>query len=132
MAIQHGRTGVIQIDSVAVAHIKSWSYSESVDEVDVTAMGDTAKSYQAGLRDGTLDIECMWDAADAGQEDILDGLEAGTGITVNIYPTGATTNGEPFYTGTITITSNEVSAGVDDMVTAKFSGRGFLTLGTVS
>lgn len=126
MAIQHGREGVVQISAVAVAHIKSWSYSETVDETDVTVMGDTAKSYQTGLRDGTLDIECLWDASDAGQADILDGLAAGTAITVAIYPTGVTTSGSPFYAGNITITSNEVTSGVDDMVMAKFSGRGFL------
>jgi len=132
MSMQHGREGLIHIATVAVGHLTSWSYSESVDEVDVTAMGDTAKAYQGGLRDGSLDIECFWDAADAGQEDILDGLAAGTEITVNIYPSGVTTSGESYYTGSITITSNEVSSGVGDMVTAKFSGRGFLTLGTVS
>lgn len=132
MAIQHGRDGVIQISTVAVAHLKSWSYSETVEETDTTAMGDTAKSYKAGLRDGTLDIEAMWDAGDAGQEDILDGLAAGTEIVVSIYPSGLTTAGSDYYTGNITITKNEVNGDVDNMVMAKFSGRGFLTLGTVS
>ena len=132
MAMQHGRDGVIEIVSVAVGHIKSWSYSETVDETEVTAMGDTAKAYQGGLRDGTVDIECFWDASDAGQEDILDGLAAGTTVVVNIYPSGVTTTGAEYYTGSILINSNEVTSGVDEMVNAKFSGRGFLALGTVS
>lgn len=132
MSIQHGRNGKIQISSVDVGYVKSWSYSESVDEVDVTAMGDTAKSFQAGLRDGTFECECFWDQADAGQEDIRDGLAAGTAITVNIYPTGVTTTGAPRYTGSITIKSSEVTSDVNDMVNAKFSGRGFLSLGVVS
>jgi hypothetical protein len=132
MAMQHGRAGVVHISSVAVAHVTAWSYSEAVEEVDVTAMGDSAKSYQGGLRDGTVNIECFWDAADAGQEDITDGLAAGTAITVNLYTDGTTDAGSPYYTGSITITSQEISSGVDSMITAKFTGRGFLAYGTVS
>jgi len=132
MAIQHGRYGTIEIVAVAVGHVKSWSYSETVDETEVTAMGDTAKAYLGGLRDGTVEIECLFDQADAGQEDILDGLAAGTTIVVNIYTEGTKVTGDVFYTGSILINSNEVSSSVDGMIVAKFGGRGFLTLGLVT
>ena len=111
----------------------AWSYSETLEEVEITEMGDTAKSYQAGLRDGTVTIECYWDASDGGQEDILDGLAAGTAITVNLYPQGGTpTSGDPQLSGSVTITGNEISSGVDSMITVKFTGRGFLEQGTVT
>ena len=132
MAMQHGREGLVHIAAVAVGHGTAWSYSEVAEEVEVTAMGDTAKSYQAGLRDGTVTIECYWDQADAGQEDILDGLAAGTGITVNLYTEGTTSTGDVYYTGSVTITQQEVTSNVDSMITVKFTGRGFLTLGTVT
>ncbi|RLC36257.1 hypothetical protein DRH27_05495 [Candidatus Falkowbacteria bacterium] len=132
MAALHGRAGVVQIEAVAVGEIKSWSYKENTSDIDVTAMGATGKAFLGGLPDGTFDIECNWDPADAGQEDILDGLSAGTSITVNLYPSGTTTAGADYYTGSITITTSEVSGGVDDAVNSKFSGRGFLVLGTVA
>lgn len=133
MAMQHGREGLVHIVAVAVGHVTAWSYSETAEESETTAMGDTAKSYQAGLRDGTVSIECYWDASDAGQEDILDALAAGTGVVVNLYPEGGTpANPDPYYTGTVTILTNEVSSSVDSMITAKFTGRGFMALGTVT
>ena len=120
------------IAAVPVGEVKSWSYKETASDIDVTAMGATGKAYLGGLPDGTLDIECTWDPADAGQEDIQDGLAAGTGVVVNLYPDGdSTTIGNDFWTGTITITSFETSGGVDAAVDAKFSGRGFLALDQV-
>ena len=133
MAVQHGRSGLVHISAVEVGHVTAWSYSETLEEVEITEMGDTAKSYQAGLRDGTVTIECYWDASDGGQEDILDGLAAGTAITVNLYPQGGTpTSGDPKLSGSVTITGNEISSGVDSMITVKFTGRGFLEQGTVT
>jgi hypothetical protein len=132
MAMQHGREGLVHIASVAVGHVTAWSYSESVDETETTAMGDTAKSYQGGLRDGTVTIECYWDKADGGQEDILDGLAAGTAVTVNLYTEGTTTTGSVYYTGSVVVTQQEVASSVDSMITVKFTGRGFLTLGVTT
>ena len=131
MAALHGRAGVIEIVAVGVGELKSWSYKENTGDVDVTAMAASGKAYVAGLPDGTFECECNWDPADAGQEDILDGLAAGTAIVVNIYPSGATGTGSDYYTGNITITSNEVTTDVDSAITTKFAGRGFLVLGTV-
>ena len=132
MAALHGRSGVIQIVAVGVGELTEWSIKENTTEADVTAMGATTKEYVAGLRDATVDIKCNWDPADAGQEDVRDGLAAGTGIVVNIYPSGGTTTGDDYYTGTITITSSEVSAGVDGAITCSFAGRGGMTLGVVT
>lgn len=132
MAALHGRSGVVQIVSVGVGELTEWSIKSSTPEVDVTAMGASTKTYVAGLQDATVDLKCNWDPSDAGQEDIRDGLAAGTGITVNIYPSGSTTTGADYYTGTITITSSEVSATVDGAITCSFSGRGGMTLGQVA
>ena len=131
MAALHGRAGVIKILAIGVGELKSWSYKENTGDVDVTAMAASGKAYVAGLPDGTFECECNWDPADAGQEDILDGLAAGTSITVNIYPSGGVVQDDWFYSGAITITSNEVTTDVDSAITTKFAGRGFLVLGTV-
>lgn len=131
MSATHGKAGEVEIVAVAVGQVSSWTYGSTADEVDVTAMGDTAKSYLGGLLDGTFDIECFWDGGDAGQEDILDGLAAGTSIAVNLYP-GGNTVALYKYSGDIVITSQEVSSAVDDAVKAKFSGRGQLVLSVIS
>jgi len=132
MAVQKGQSGVIQIVTVGVAHLTSYEFETTVDAVETTAMGDVAKSYVGGLTDGTFSCVCQWDASDAGQEDIRDGLAAGTTITVNVYPTGVTTAGAKYYTGSILITSSKVSASMGDgLVESSFSGNGQLALGTV-
>jgi len=132
MAATHGRSGVIQISAVGVGQLTSWSISETVDEVDATPMAASAKVYLAGLSDGTVSVDCFWDASDAGQEDIRDALAAGSSITVNIYPSGSTSAGAYRYTGTVTITQCEVTGDVGGAITTKFTGRGTMTLGTVS
>jgi len=132
MAALHGRAGAVHIVAVPVGEIISWSYKENTSDIDVTAMGATGKAYLGGLPDGTFDCEANWDPDDAGQEDILDALSAGTGVVVNVYPDGTFVATSDVLTGTITITSYEVTGGVDSAVNAKFSGRGFLVQGTVS
>ena len=123
---------MIHIAAVAAGHVTSWSYNETAEEVEITEMGDTAKSYQAGLRDGTFSFEGYWDASDAGLEDFDDAFAAGTAVAVTIYPTGATTGGVPTISGNITVNSKEISSGVDQMITVKFSGRGFMAEGTAT
>ena len=132
MAALHGRSGVIQIDTVGVGELTEWSISTTTPEVNVTAMGASTAAYVAGLEDASVSISCNWDPSDAGQEDIRDGLAAGTAITVNIYPSGSTTSGADYYTGSVTITTSEVSATVDGAITCSFGGRGGMTLGTVT
>jgi hypothetical protein len=132
MAVQHGRSGLIHIATVAAGHVTSWSYSETAEEVEITEMGDTAKSYQAGLRDGTFNFEGYWDPADAGLEDFDDAFAAGTAVTVTVYPTGVTTAGAPTISGSLTVNNKEINSGVDQMITVKFSGRGFMAEGVVS
>jgi len=132
MAVQHGRSGLVHIASVAAGHITAWSYNETAEEVEITEMGDTAKSYQAGLRDGTFTLEAYWDSADAGLEDFDDAFAAGTGVVVTVYPNGLTTAGAPTITGTLTINNKEISSGVDQMITLKFTSRGFMAEGVVT
>ena len=135
MAVVKGQGGKIQIDTVDAGHLTNWTITSTVDPVETTEMTDTAKSYTGGLEDGTISCTCWWDASDAGQEDILDGLAAGSTITVNIFPSGSTSSGADYYTGDILILSSGVKGDMGaGLVTAEFSGNcvgGPMTLGTV-
>jgi len=131
-AALHGRSGTIDIATVSVGEITAWTIDETVDAVETTAMGQSSKTYAGGLKDASGSISCWWDPDDAGQEDILDGLAAGTGITVNLYPSGVETQGAYYYTGSVIVNGNSVASGVDSVITASFTFRGALTLGTVA
>lgn len=132
MAVVKGQGGVIQIATIAVGHLKSYELEKTVEPVETTAMEDTQKSYIGGLEDGTCSITAFWDSSDAGQEDLRDALDAGTTVTVNIYPSGSTTTGADYYTGDILITSSKVDASKGDgLVGVQFSGMGILEFATV-
>lgn len=133
MSIVKGQGGVIHIGAVAVGHVMSWELENTVEPVDTTAMGDTAKSYIGGLTDGTFSCTVQWDASDVGQEDIDDGITAGTAVVVNLYPSGSTSAGADYYTGSVLITSNKVSGSQGDgLVERSVSGNGAMVLGTVA
>ena len=84
----HGRSGAVTVGATpsAVASVTGFSYEESAEETETTAMGDTAKSYLGGLRDGSGSIDCNWLSSDAGHTALLAGLAAGEEIALNLYP----------------------------------------------
>lgn len=70
---RHGRNAVIMIDTSAVGTLvpsassaakNTWSFDQSVDFVDVTAFGDTAKNSVPGLPNATGSLQGNWDSAD--------------------------------------------------------------------
>jgi len=64
-----GRKGRLYADtSVAanaaatpIANLNSWSINQTTDRTEVTAFGDTTKTYIAGLRDASGDFGGFWD-----------------------------------------------------------------------
>ena len=79
-------------------------------------MGDSARSYKAGLKTNTLTVECYWDEADAPQG-VLDERAS---VDFELYPTGTGT-GETYFSGSGIVTSRSVTASFDGMVEASFS-----------
>jgi hypothetical protein len=127
MANHKGSEGTVHIGTDAIAEIKSYSVNESMNVIDDSNIGDTAKTFQSGSTewDGSCDV--FWDEADTGQI----ALSNGASVTVKFYPEGATT-GDKYYTGTALVTGISRSASVDGMVDASYSlkGTGALTLAT--
>ena len=121
MATTTGSSGIVKLavaqGTVAVVgEVRSYTIETSADTIEDSIMGDTARTYKAGLEASTVSLECYWDDADA-QQLVLDARAA---IDFEIYPTGTGT-GEKYYTGTGTVTSKSITAAFDGMVEASFA-----------
>ena len=81
MATFLGKDGVIQIGSNAVAEVRSFSIDETMDTIEDSAMGDTARTFKAGLKSfsGTADV--FFDDTDTSGQG---GLTVGTSGTINV------------------------------------------------
>ena len=121
MATATGIDGVVKLavngGSVAVVgEVRSFSIETSADTIEDSAMGDTERTYKAGLESSTVSLECYWDGSDA-QQLVLDGR---ADLDFEIYPTGTGT-GEKYYTGGGIVTSKSINTSFDGMVEASFS-----------
>jgi len=121
MATTTGSSGVVKVatsgGSVAVVgEVRSYTFDGTADTIEDSVMGDSARSYKAGLKTNTLTVECYWDEADAPQ-----GLmDERASVDFELYPTGTGT-GETYFSGSGIVTSRSVTASFDGMVEASFS-----------
>tara|TARA_R100000541_G_scaffold12415_2_gene20869 strand:- start:1686 stop:2087 length:402 start_codon:yes stop_codon:yes gene_type:complete len=121
MATFTGSSGVAKIalngGSVAVVgEVRSFSIETSADTIEDSAIGDSARTYKAGLESSTVSLECYWDDTNPAQLD----LDGRADVDFEIYPTGTGT-GEKYYTGGGIVTSKSISTSFDGMVEASFS-----------
>jgi hypothetical protein len=66
MAVYLSNTVVVTLNSVALSdHVTSATLTQSSDEFEITALGDSARKYVSGLQTGTLDLEFLNDFAAA-------------------------------------------------------------------
>lgn len=71
-------------------HVKSLTVTMNVDDVDLTAMGDTSHTHASGLRDDSIDIEFYQDFAASVHASINPLVGSSTGGTIIVKPTSAT------------------------------------------
>ena len=125
-----GKNGRVEFGESAaetqVALVTSWSYEESVDEYEKTAMGDAGKTYFGGIPEGTGSVECWMSMTDIAQVAVFTEMAAGDGATIALFPMGDTPPNLDF-TGTVIVKSITVSADKDGIVTFAFTFRGTLT-----
>lgn len=81
-------------------HIKSCTVNYEYDDVDITAMGATAKAHAAGLRDDSIELEFYQDFASSSVDATLNGIiGSSTGSTVVVQTSGTTVSAtNPSYT----------------------------------
>jgi predicted secreted protein len=127
MATHTGSEGTIKVSTTTVGELRSYSLEQTADTIEDTSLGDTTRTYKAGLKGWSGSASLFFDEADAGQ--LL--LVLGTSIALKVYPEGAS-SGDKYYYGDAIITGSNVSASFDGMVEAEitFTGTGAITLGT--
>ena len=128
MATHLGKEGTVQVGSNAIADIRSFSVDETIDVVEDTSMGDSAKTYLASIKDFSGTIDVLYDETDTNGQTAL---SVGSSVTVNFAPEG-TTSGDVKLTGTAIVTAKSVSSSFDGLVesTISIQGTGGLTTGT--
>ena len=129
MATFSGNDGVVKIGSNAVAEVKSFTLTETIETVEDTAMGDTSRTHKTGLKSWSGNLECHFDDTDTAQTS----LTVGASVTLNLQPEGDTT-GDFLLTGTATVTEVTHTNTIDNIIerTFSFAGNGDLTQTTVA
>jgi len=123
-----GKDGLVKVGSNTVAEVRSWSL-DSADVIEKSTMGDSYRSYHAGMQSATASIECYWLETDTnGQVALAPASE----VTLVLYPEGAS-SGDTYYSGTAIVTSKNITGSFDGMVEASISASfsGGITTATV-
>lgn len=127
MSCFHGKSGALSLDTQNIAMLTSWTLTESVDTVECTAMGDTTKTFKAGIKGFEGSCEMVWsDDTDAASKVTTGELSVGTQYAAVFY----VEDSDLSYSANVILTSLEVSASMDDVVraSASFQGTGAITV----
>ena len=94
-------------------HVESVEIDFAYDDVEITAMGATAKAYAPGLRDDKITVNFYQDFALAEVDQTLNSfLGSAAGASLVVKPTaGATSSVNPSYTMTATLYSYQPLSG---------------------
>jgi hypothetical protein len=130
MATFSGSDGVILVGTDQVAEVRSYSIDESMDTLEDTSMGDSARTYKTSLKSFSGSADVFFDDTDTSGQGAL---TVGTSATLNIQMEGNTT-GDHKLSGTVLVTGRTITGSFDGLVEASitFQGTGALTEGTVA
>ena len=130
MAVHKGSEGTVKVGSNTVAEITGFSFDETADTIETTALSNSARSYVADYVTFSGTVDCMWDETDTSGQGAM---SVGSTVTLNLYPEGSTDSGATYYTGSAVITSISRANAMGSVVTASFSfqGANALTSATV-
>lgn len=135
MAIYVWNSARVTIDAVNLSdHVRSVTLAYSAEQIEATAMTDSARVYLGGFKNWTIDCEFNQDHAASNVDATLFPLVGSSTVVVTIRPTTAavsTTN--PEYTGTATLLEYSPFTGtLGEAATAdvSFTSGGTLTRGT--
>ena len=120
MAVFLNNTVGLKINAVDLSdHVTSVTLNYAADELEVTAMGDTAHKFVKGLESGTLTVSFLNDTATTN---VLQTLNAAFGTTVAVKmvqeKTPAVSATNPLYTFDILVNNlTPINGGVGDIGT---------------
>jgi len=119
MAIYLSNTVVVTLNSVALSdHVTSATINRSFDELEVTAMGDTAHKFVKGLEASTITLDFLSDTAAANVNATLQAAW-GTTVTLTLKQTNAATSAtNPLYSTTVLVNNTtDINGAVADIAT---------------
>jgi hypothetical protein len=138
MAFVHGKnTSVLYNGTDLSAYFNEASISQDVETAETTAFGSTAKTYIAGLKDGTMSMSGMFDGSTDAIDAVLTATLGATAADVaTVVPAGLSTAGVSTFSSEVRETSYEISSPVSDVVAANLEvqatggvDRGVLLIG---
>lgn len=117
MAIFLSNGVVVTLNSVALSdHVTSATINRSFDELEVTAMGDSAHKFVKGLEASTVTLNFLSDAAASS---VNATLQAAWGTTVALtlkQTSAATSSTNPLYSTTILVNNTQdINGAVGDV-----------------
>jgi hypothetical protein len=119
MAIYLSNNVVVTLNSVALSdHVTSAQINRSFDELEVTAMGDTAHKFVKGLEASTITLDFLSDTAAANVNATLQAAW-GTTVTLTLKQTNAATSAtNPLYSTTVLVNNTtDINGAVADIAT---------------
>jgi hypothetical protein len=117
MAIFLNNTAVVTFNSVDLsAYVTAVTINQAFDELEVTAMGDTAHKFTKGLEASTITLDFLNDNAAAT---VIPTLRAAYGTTVPVtikQASGTTTAANPLYSTTVLVNNlQNINGAVGDI-----------------
>ena len=119
MAIYLSNTVVATLNSVVLSdHVTSATINRSFDELEVTAMGDTAHKFVKGLEASTITLDFLSDTAAANVNATLQAAW-GTTVPLTLKQTSAATSAtNPLYSTTVLVNNTtDINGAVADIAT---------------
>jgi hypothetical protein len=111
MAIFLSNGVVATLNSVVLSdHVTSASISRTFDELEVTAMGDSAHKFVKGLEASTITLDFLNDDAASGAGSVRATLQAAWGTTVPLtlkQTSGAVSTTNPLYSTTVLVNNTQ-------------------------
>ena len=119
MAIYLSNAVVVTLNSVALSdHVTSATINRSFDELEVTAMGDTAHKFVKGLEASTITLDFLSDTAAANVNATLQAAW-GTTVALTLKQTSAAVSAtNPLYSTTVLVNNTtDINGAVADIAT---------------
>ena len=119
MAVYLSNTVQVTLNSVALTdHVTAATINRIFDELEVTAMGDTAHKFVKGLEASTITLDFLSDTAAANVNATLQAAW-GTTVTLTLKQTSAATSAtNPLYSTTVLVNNTtDINGAVGDIAT---------------
>ena len=91
MAKVVGNDGVVKVGANTVASVARFTLDETMEPIEDTDLGETAKGFQSGDTSWTATVECKWDKADTSGQGAM---TIGASVSISLQPEGDTTGDE--------------------------------------